>query len=356
MTHTFYQSDIRREINQSVYQKPLFECSFLWEQYFGTIKTQKRLGKELRWYMVQWVEWIDGERKSSMFVDELEHIKRDYGKSRGDIFFQVWIIQEHGTYETLFTKKDKEFQQQCLVNKGLQDERMRVDYGLVPSWREHMPDTTIILDLSSWIQATRSWYSKSCKRYINKAKKEDLSFVEWEKGDIESFRHVWYTMSYDKWFSVVSRETFVSLMDYLISSGNGLLLLAKKWKKIVAWSVVIQRWKKLIYLYGATDRSFWAIWGHYWLTDQIMKRGADHGYVSYDLLWTAPVGNDHHYLSWVTRFKQSFGWSTILSVGNYDLVFNSLLYRTFQFVKTRKLGKKVVKEDIVPQKAPLPTK
>lgn len=350
MVDNFYQSSVWREINQYVYKKPVFEHSFFWETYFWIIKTQRRLWKEFRWYMIQWIEWIDWERKGVLFEEALDHVKRDYGKTWGDIFFQCGIVHNIASCDTAVLKKDVPMQQSYLDRKSLQDERMRVDYWLVPSWREHMPDTTIVLDLTHWIQSLRRWYSKSCKRYINKAKKENLVFIEWKNSDIEAFWHIWYTMSYDKWFSVLWLDMFKALISYLESSWNWTLLLAKKWKKIVAWSVVVYRWKTLVYLYWATDRSFGAIWWHYRLTDQIMKRWADNDFSTYDLLWVAPIGNDHHYLSWVTRFKQSFWWTTVVSVWNYDLVFNSLLYRTFQFMKTKKLGKKVVKEDVIPQK------
>ena len=56
-------------------------------------------------------------------------------------------------------------------------------------------------------------------------------------------------------------------------------------------------------------------------------------YSLYDLLGVAPPGREDHYLSGVTRFKQSFGGETIVSLGNYDRVFNSTLYRVMQMRK-----------------------
>jgi len=37
----------------------------------------------------------------------------------------------------------------------------------------------------------------------------------------------------------------------------------------------------------------------------------------------------------VTRFKQAFGGNTIVSVGNYDSVYNSKLYRAMQVLKNK---------------------
>gem|GEM_PF-5309843 len=39
---------------------------------------------------------------------------------------------------------------------------------------------------------------------------------------------------------------------------------------------------------------------------------------------------EEHYLKGVSRFKQAFGGEMVISSGNYDLVFNSKLYRLMQ--------------------------
>lgn len=51
----------------------------------------------------------------------------------------------------------------------------------------------------------------------------------------------------------------MALMSYLIETKQGNLFLAKKGKDIVSGSIILTYEKDLIYLYGATDRSFGAI-------------------------------------------------------------------------------------------------
>ena len=363
----FYQSDLRRTINQHIYKKPIFEHTILWKKYFGITKTQKRFGKSFSWYMIHGIEGVDFEDTSAI-NEMLAHIKRDFGSRSGDIFFQFWFLDVLKTDVTAALKSDDALVVQYNDERDVLEKKMLDEYKLLPSWREHMPDTTNIIDISQWIQETRKWYSKSCKRYINKAKKENLEFEIAEKKDWKKFREIWYTMAYDKGFSILPWETFEQLMIYLTDEDHGRLMVAKKGSKIVSGSVVLKNivnqsttaeagqvsqsvnetmrqwdneavttWEKgLIYLYGATNREYGNIGGHYWLTDEIMKRWAHHDYMTYDLLWVAPVGNDKHYLSWVTRFKQSFGGKTITSIGNFDMVFNAKGYRIMQFLKRMK--------------------
>ncbi len=287
--------------------------------------------------MVHWIEGVDLLNNDPEFLESIGRLRRDYWSTRGDIFFQFWVLNEYKTIDTKVLKSDEKFVTEYTNANEKLIKHVRKTYALVPSWREHMPDTTVKINLENWIQEIRKWYSSSGKRYINKAKKEDLEFDVWSKKDRSRFWEIRYSMSYDKGFSIVWKDTFLQLMEHLTQHNQWWLYLAKKWSKIVSWSVVLefQNWKEkeLIYLYWATNREFWNIWWHYRLTDNIMKRWAHSWYVLYDLLWVAPPWNDKHYLSWVTRFKQAFWGKTILSHGNYDLVFNSMLYRTMQMLK-----------------------
>ena len=64
---------------------------------------------------------------------------------------------------------------------------------------------------------------------------------------------------------------------------------AKKDDTIVSGALYLFYGKQLVYLYGATDRSFGAIGAQYRLTHEITKRGYKEKYTSLDLLGVAPV-------------------------------------------------------------------
>jgi lipid II:glycine glycyltransferase (peptidoglycan interpeptide bridge formation enzyme) len=196
-----------------------------------------------------------------------------------------------------------------------------------------MPNATIELDTSK--EPIKSWLSNSWKRYVNKWEKAWLEFVELKtKKDREAYREMRYKMWYDKRFNVVPKETFLKLMAYLKKEKKWTLFAAKKDKEIVSGAVYLYYGKQLVYLYGATDRTYGNIWAQYRLTFEIMKRANKNKRSSIDLLWVSPVWQEKgHDLEGVTRFKQVFGGSTISYVCNYDIEFNKMLYGGFKKLK-----------------------
>jgi len=112
--------------------------------------------------------------------------------------------------------------------------------------------------------------------------------------------------------------------------------LAKKGNTIVSGSLCLCIDNQLIYLYGATDRSFGHFGAHYRLTLEILQRAKEQTYSSFDLLGIAPPGSGQdHPLAGVTRFKQSFGGETVVYAGSYDLALNKLLYSTFKTLRSK---------------------
>lgn len=328
----FYQSDLRKYINQNIYQKPLFELPFLWKQYFGIVKEQKKLGRSFRWFMVHGMERWDMLYFNQEIKKELVRVQRDFWKSWGDIFFQFGIIDILSNNKTKRVK-DEKVVEELKKRRLYQRSNMRERYDMKPSFREHMPDATLLLDLKLWALGMKADFSKSCKRFLNKAKKAGLEFELALEKEWKYFWRIWYTMAYDKGFSILPENDFLALMRYVVDTRQGNLFVVKQKGKIVSGSVVLffQEEKYLVYLYGATDRSFGDIWAHYRLQYEIMKRWHQHKYETMDMLGVAPPGFESwHYLEWVTRFKQSFGGSTVAYVGNYDLVFNKLLYKAFE--------------------------
>lgn len=283
--------------------------------------------------MVHWIQHFDWLKKNEL-EEIYRRLERDYSQHRWDIFFQFWLTHVIWNCDTRKLKRDEKQVESYQKIKQKLNKKMFDSLALQPSRREHMPDTTVRIPLLGGISDIRSWYSSSCKRYINKAKKEELHFEEAEPRDREKFREIRYTMAYDKWFSIVPKQQFLDLMLYLTWENHGKLFLAKKWRNIVSWSLILFLWDELIYLYWATDRTYGHIWSHYWLKDNIFKRWSQKWYRSLDLLWVAPPWNAKHYLHGVTRFKQSFWWETIAYWGNFDAIFQPFLYRTFQLMRS----------------------
>lgn len=282
--------------------------------------------------MIHWVTLGDLQHFSSDLKIVLDQFKRDHKRWRSDILFQLGSVDFLDSRPTNDVKK-KAIAEEVKRIREYQQSDLYQWYDLKPSRREHMPNATIELDTS--VLPTKKALSDSGRRYVNKWEKAELEFVELTtKKDRETYRDVRYKMWYDKRFNVVPKDIFLKLMTYLKKEKKGTLFAAKKGKEIVTWAVYLYYGKQLIYLYGATDRTYGNIWAQYRLTFEIMKRAHKNKRSSIDLLWVSPVWLEKwHDLEGVTRFKQVFWWETISYVWNYDIVFNKMLYTTFKTMK-----------------------
>jgi hypothetical protein len=193
----FYQSPLWRYINDTIYQKALFEVEILGTSYFGIIKSQKKFGRTFNRYMVHGVELGDMQYYNEDIVQTIEHLRRDFSKQWGDIFFQLGSLDVVDTSATT-SVKDTEVAKDVAQKRIYTRSQLRERYSLQPSWREHMPDTTIVIDLSKSLTNIKTDFSSSGKRYYNKAKKQQLSFSQATTTEREQFREVRYTMAYDK--------------------------------------------------------------------------------------------------------------------------------------------------------------
>lgn len=331
---TFYQSSLRIYILKNVYKRSTFDLDFLGWKLTGQMKQKSKFGITSQRYMIHGIVLADITNFQAAFFEELKHIHRDFWKDRGDIYFQMWIVNEFEYKSTSYYKENTHIHENKNKRLLLQ-ENFYKRYQLKPSIREHMPEATIIVDLMQTDKERTKGYSESGKRYINKGKRSELIFTIAEtKEERDDYYNMRYMTGFDKGFNVLSKEEFNQLRDFCFTENKWKLFFAKKGDTIVSWSLCLIDKKQMYYLYGATDRSFGDIWGHYWLMDNIFYRWHEMWYESLDLLGISPLGYTTHHLIWVTRFKKTFGGNIISYAWNYDLVFNPLLYKGFQFLKS----------------------
>lgn len=344
----FYQSTLRNELNREIYGKPTFEATILGRTYQWVIKQQRRLGKTFRRCMIHGLEWVldeDWKRTKAhrdQLLADLERLQRDHGSRWWDVFLQLGILDPVARFTVAEIKKDG-IAEAIVTKQSALDAQLNKDFAMQVTFREHMPQATVLIDCDNY---SRTSLSSSWKRYVNKGAKAWLTLEYLTKKDErEQFRSVRYAVGYDKAFNVLPKEQFLALMTHIHETKQGFLAVWMHEGKIVTGGVYLTiphstRSKKLqwVYLYGATDRAYWAIGAQYRLMDQIAQVWTTiHGRTSLDLLGVAPVGDDTHHLAWVTRFKQAFGGEHISYAGSYDIVWNALLYKTFKIMKTRSL-------------------
>lgn len=331
----FYQSWLRKTINSKVLWKPMVNVDLFGKQYRWTLKQQKYLWKTLRWWMIQWVqfkEWIPLKQRNKQVIE----IQSQLVHGRWDFLLQLWCTNILDASSTTLIKQQDTRDRLREIRETLQS-RLLWEYNLEQWLRTHMPDATILLDLTLDEKAYRKQLSTSGKRYINKWKKAGLEVVQASKQQREQFWEVRYKTWYDKWFNVLPKQQFLRLRDFCMVEEVWTLFVWLKDGIVVTGGVYLKYWKQLIYLYGATDRSWWGIWAQYRLTDQIIRWWNEQNYRSMDLLGVAPVGFESwHSWAWVTRFKQAFGGQTVSYRGSYDIVFNSWVMKAFEWKRKLK--------------------
>ncbi|USN55827.1 MAG: hypothetical protein H6765_04565 [Candidatus Peribacteria bacterium] len=166
----FYQSELWYHINKHIYEKAMFHTSFLGEKYFGISKIQRKFGKNFSRHMIHGVELGDTTFFSKEVKQALDQISRDYKKSVGDIFFQIGCRDVFDSRPTSEIKQDT-VQQELQQKRAYVQSDMWQRYNLKPSWREHMPNATIHLDLHQTPEQLLQDMSESGRRYLNKGNK-----------------------------------------------------------------------------------------------------------------------------------------------------------------------------------------
>lgn len=331
----FYQSDVWRYINASIFQKPIFEINMFWESYFWTVKSKKKFWFNFQWFQIMWIKaWFPNQTSFELLKETIYEISRDYTKDYWNIMFQFWFIDLLSQFPVSNLKND-EFVSSIRKTREENESFFINSMHLQPSFRENMPLSTIIFDLSQWYDSLFDSMSKSARAHVNKWNFRNLVFsLADREQERDEFYQVWFDTSREKWFNIFPQSTFKLLRDYLISTNNWNLFLAKLDWKIVSWSICFFVWESIIYMYWATNRWFWNVWWHHFLKSEIFKRGINNWFRYVDLLWTSPTWYPDHHLCWVSKFKESLWGNKLEYYWNFDYILNNHLYKLFKHLKS----------------------
>lgn len=328
----FYQSDIWKNICKDVMNKPIFEISFIWKNYFWVIKEKLFLWINYKWYQIMWIELWEKKQDFEYINQELSKLKRDFNVKFWDIFFQLWfndLIYEND----INNLKEWDILKSIRKIREQEEKFMHSKFWLRKSFRENMPLASIVYDLTIDKDNIYSQMSKSAHQHIKKWVSKWLYFELACEKDRYDFYEIWKQTSIDKKFNIISIDTYIKLKNYLLEKNYWKLFLVKKDWQIVSWSICIFFNDWLYYLYWATNRNFWNVWWHHLLKREIFYWCKTNWINFADLLWVSPSWYDDHHLKWVSNFKESLWWKKIEYLWNFDLVFNFNLYEWFKLMK-----------------------
>lgn len=330
--YNIYQSSRRKDIQYTVYAKPSKIIRLFDIDYVATVKEKKVWPLVLRRIQIMWVELPQDE----VYVkQELTRLRVVLKQEFGTAFIQLGIINEIVSFENV-SHRSGEFnndikQQRLTIQQHLLD-----SYGLRIAFRENMPQSNIIYDVSKTDEELIVEMNSGCKERIKKAIKNDLSFRLARPDEYDVFYQKRCDLGGKKWFNPITKKNYLDLIAYMKEQNTGSLFVAEKDGEMIAGSICVHDADRITYLYGFADRKYSNIGGHHFLKFKIFGRAREQGIKICDMMGWAPTGFPDHPLAWVSAFKESLWWTKIEVFGSYDMIIQPLLYWVMKTIYKRK--------------------
>lgn len=328
---SFYQSPIRKYIQQDIYQKPCFTLQLFGKDYFWTIKTKKLGPITLKRYQIL---GIDLPKDHKEITKAIQKIKSEFWHHWTDIFFQRGVTTPIQTFDV--KDIDDELANSLRNTRLSLRTRMKEEYHLIHSFRENLPESGIVYDLSKTDEELIKDMNKASSLRTKKAIKNDIGFRVIEESEYDKFYHKRQQTAGKKWFHTIPKHQYLKLVKQLISTNTGNVFITEHEGEILSGAICIFDQKNLVCLYSFADRNHNNIWGQQYLKFKIFTWGRAQWFATCDMMWGAPTGFPDHELASVSAFKESMWWIKTEFTGNFDIVLNPRLYKIFKRIFTLK--------------------
>ncbi len=320
-----YQSPIRKYIQQDIYQKSCFTLQLFGKDYFWTIKTKKLGPITLKRYQIL---GIDLPKDHKEIKEAIQKIKSEFWHHWTDIFFQRGVTTPIQTFDV----KDIDDE----LASSLRDTRlslrnnMKEEYHLIHSFRENLPESGIVYDLSKTDEELIKDMNKASSLRTKKAIKNNIGFRAIEASEYDKFYDKRQQTAGQKWFHTITKHQYLKLVKHLITTNTGNMFITEHEGEILSGAICIFDQKNLVCLYSFADRNYNNIGGQQYLKFKIFTWGRTEWFATCDMMWGAPTGFPDHELASVSAFKESMWWIKTEYTGNFDIILNPWLYKIFK--------------------------
>lgn len=215
--------------------------------------------------------------------------------------------------------------------------------GFIPSFATVQPPRTILVSLDGTEEEWLARMNQKTRYNIRLSQKKDLT-VE-ESDDISVFHHLMQTTGSRDAFGVHSESYYRKCLDCFKENKRGRIILVSYQGKPLSALMLFIEGRRGYYLYGASsneERNRMPNHLAQWTAMKICKAA---GCTEYDL-WGIPDEDEdtleaqfqerHDGLWQVYRFKRGFGGQVLRTMGSYDYVYSSLLYRGIKFADSER--------------------
>jgi len=328
---TFYQSAIWREIQEIIYEKPTFTIELFGKEYFWVKKIKKIWPIHFTRYQVLGITLPEDQE---LVKQEIKKIQKDFKKKGKNILFQRGVTNEIVSFDVNSLQED-EFYHDMRASREFLKRHLKQEYNLCHSFRENMPESTIIQCLHTTDDFLANM-NEGARDRAKKAIKKGIEFTTLKESEYDLFYHKRKATAGKKWFNIIPQDQYERLITHLIKTGKGEIFITKEQGEIVAGTIGLYDKEKIICLYGFADRKHPHSGGQQYLKYRLFERAKEKGYRICDMFWGAPTGYPEHELAGVSAFKESTGGIKIEYYGNFDIILDPFLYKTFKRYYRRK--------------------
>lgn len=325
--YNFYQSDIRKTINKSVYHKPVWDVS-LFDKSYQYILWEK----QKYWISMNWIQILGVENMQWHTYQEWKNELIPLVKKHNPIFIQIWCVDILSSYTRDELKEDAVLERARDIHNKSKKEILAAWFSA--AGKENLPPSTYVIDLEDTI----AWEKKFSGQHNSKIKKAGKHWiVVWvaQHNDDDAFYALLKKTAKEKWFWTISHSSYYNLISYFEKENTGNLYVAKIGNELIAAAVYVKDYvnKVAVYLYWWTDRKYSNWWASHLLHKEIYRILQKEGFEKIDLLWWGPTGFPKHKLSTVSVFKEWFWGTKFDYIWSFDIVYRSILYRIRKFIR-----------------------
>ena len=263
---------------------------------------------------------------------ELQTLKKNFGNTWGNISFQLGIINEMIRFENCGERAENFLEDMKQMRLNVRS-RMLQDFQLQTAFRENMPQSSIIFDISKSNEELLAEMNSGAAQRVRKAIKKGVKIWFASPDQYDLFFEKWKETAGGKGFSTITKQQYNDLLRFLRTHNAGNVFISELEGEIIAGSICLYNQDTIVYLYGFTNRKFTNIWGHHYLKYAMFEWAREYGFKYADLMGGAPTGFPDHPLNGVSKFKESLGGTKIEHFGNFDIPLNPLLYSAFRWIK-----------------------
>ncbi len=183
------------------------------------------------------------------------------------------------------------------------------------------------LDITRSLDEVMADFHHKTRYNIRLAERKGVTVRIGDKSDLKRFHEIMEETGLRDRFVVRSLAYFERMYDILVPPGYMRLYLAEYQGKVLSGAISLLFGDKCWYLYGASSNENRNVMPNYLMQWEMIKWAKEEGCPIYDFRGISGDLDPSNPLYGLYRFKKGFNGSYTELIGEFDLVFNSLMYK-----------------------------